>query len=80
MSADHITDDYPRDMVGYGANPPHPHWPGDANIAVQFVLNYEEGGGKQRAPWRQGIRDVPVGDHRRPAVRGRAPCEHGVDL
>ncbi len=35
---------YPRDMVGYGPNPPHPHWPGDANIAVQFVLNYEEGG------------------------------------
>ncbi|MCX5043528.1 allantoinase PuuE [Aldersonia sp. NBC_00410] len=30
-------------MVGYGPNPPHPHWPGDARIAVQFVLNYEEG-------------------------------------
>jgi allantoinase len=36
--------DYPRDMVGYGATPPHPHWPGEANIAVSFVLNYEEGG------------------------------------
>jgi allantoinase len=36
-------DNYPRDMVGYGPNPPHPHWPGQANIAVQFVLNYEEG-------------------------------------
>ncbi|QLY29685.1 allantoinase PuuE [Nocardia huaxiensis] len=35
---------YPRDMVGYGPNPPHPQWPGDANIAVNFVLNYEEGG------------------------------------
>jgi allantoinase len=35
--------DYPRDMVGYGPNPPHPQWPGGANIAVQFVLNYEEG-------------------------------------
>lgn len=35
--------DYPRDMVGYGPRPPHPHWPGEANIAVQFVLNYEEG-------------------------------------
>jgi putative urate catabolism protein len=34
---------YPRDLVGYGPNPPHPHWPGDARIAVQFVLNYEEG-------------------------------------
>lgn len=35
---------YPRDMVGYGPNPPHPQWPGKANIAVNFVLNYEEGG------------------------------------
>lgn len=37
-------DTYPRDFVGYGPNPPHPQWPGEANIAVQFVLNYEEGG------------------------------------
>jgi len=36
--------DYPRDMVGYGRRPPDPRWPGDARIAVQFVLNYEEGG------------------------------------
>jgi allantoinase len=35
--------DYPRDLVGYGRRPPHPHWPGDARIALQFVLNYEEG-------------------------------------
>jgi allantoinase len=35
---------YPRDLIGYGANPPHPRWPGDARIAVQFVLNFEEGG------------------------------------
>ena len=35
---------YPRDLRGYGRNPPHPHWPGDAHVAVQFVLNYEEGG------------------------------------
>ena len=35
---------YPRDMIGYGAHPPHPHWPGDAHIAVSFVINYEEGG------------------------------------
>jgi putative urate catabolism protein len=35
---------YPRDLVGYGRNPPHPHWPGDARVAVQFDLNYEEGG------------------------------------
>ncbi len=35
---------YPRDMKGYGRNPPHPQWPGGAHVAVQFVLNYEEGG------------------------------------
>lgn len=34
---------YPRDMIGYGANPPHPKWPNKARIAVQFVINYEEG-------------------------------------
>lgn len=35
---------YPRDLVGYGPNPPHADWPGGARIALQFVLNYEEGG------------------------------------
>jgi OHCU decarboxylase len=40
---------YPRDMLGHGESPPNPHWPdvdgtGEARIAVQFVLNYEEGG------------------------------------
>ena len=35
---------YPRDLVGYGSRPPHPHWPGEARIAVSLVLNYEEGG------------------------------------
>ncbi len=35
---------YPRNLVGYGRNTPDPHWPGEANIAVQFVVNYEEGG------------------------------------
>ena len=35
---------YPRDMRGYGAHPPHAHWPNGARVAVQFVLNYEEGG------------------------------------
>jgi putative urate catabolism protein len=39
-----VTTPYPRDLIGYGANPPHPHWPGGARIAVQLVLNYEEGG------------------------------------
>jgi putative urate catabolism protein len=35
---------YPRDLVGYGARPPHAKWPRNARIALQFVLNYEEGG------------------------------------
>ena len=35
---------YPRDLIGYGAESPHPHWPGNARIAVQIVMNYEEGG------------------------------------
>jgi OHCU decarboxylase len=38
------TDNYPRDLVGYGRNPPHPRWPNGARVAVQFVINYEEGG------------------------------------
>ncbi len=36
-------DNYPRDLIGYGRTPPHPRWPGQARIALQFVLNYEEG-------------------------------------
>jgi len=35
---------YPRDLHGHGAAPPDPRWPGDARIAVQIVVNYEEGG------------------------------------
>ncbi len=38
-----MNDGYPRDMVGYGRMPPDPGWPDHARIAVQFVLNYEEG-------------------------------------
>jgi putative urate catabolism protein len=39
-----MKNDYPRDLVGYGAKPPRPKWPGGARLALQFVLNYEEGG------------------------------------
>ena len=41
MTAD--TAPYPRDLVGYGRHPPHPRWPNGARLALQFVLNYEEG-------------------------------------
>jgi putative urate catabolism protein len=37
-------DPYPRDLIGYGRVPVHPRWPGQARVALQFVLNYEEGG------------------------------------
>jgi allantoinase len=39
-----MTENYPRDLRGYGRTPPHPRWPGGARIAVQFVLNHEDGG------------------------------------
>jgi len=35
---------YPRDLIGYGGKPPKVRWPGSARVALQFVLNYEEGG------------------------------------
>jgi allantoinase len=35
---------YPRDLVGYGPDPPDPRWPGQARLALQIVMNYEEGG------------------------------------
>ena len=35
---------YPRDLLGYGRTPPEPRWPGEAYLALQFVINYEEGG------------------------------------
>ena len=39
-----MTEAYPRDMVGYGRETPDPEWPGGARLAVQVVINYEEGG------------------------------------
>jgi putative urate catabolism protein len=41
---DHAPAPYARDLRGYGRNPPHAQWPGRARVAVQFVLNFEEGG------------------------------------
>ena len=39
-----MSESYPRDLRGYGAEPPNPRWPGGARLALQIVLNYEEGG------------------------------------
>ena len=38
------SEQYPRDLIGYGSHPPAVHWPLGARVAVSFVLNYEEGG------------------------------------
>ncbi|NDW14946.1 allantoinase PuuE [Alteromonas genovensis] len=38
------TSTYPRDLIGYGQHTPKANWPGDGKIALQFVINYEEGG------------------------------------
>lgn len=38
------SDPYPRDLIGYGRKPPKAKWPGSARVALQFVLNFEEGG------------------------------------
>ena len=43
MTINKLDPDYPRDLIGYGATPPKVAWPNNAKIAVQFVLNYEEG-------------------------------------
>ena len=39
-----MSETYPRDMIGYGRTPPYADWPGGARVALQFVVNYEEGG------------------------------------
>ncbi|MEZ5594602.1 MAG: allantoinase PuuE [Gammaproteobacteria bacterium] len=39
-----MSHNYPRDLIGYGQHSPNPHWPGQARLALQFVINYEEGG------------------------------------
>jgi peptidoglycan/xylan/chitin deacetylase (PgdA/CDA1 family) len=44
MASYDSTAPYPRDLIGYGRTTPHPQWPGKARVAVQFVLNYAEGG------------------------------------
>ena len=59
--------DYPRDMAGYGAKPPHPHWPGDARLALQFVINYEEGGENNILHGDPASEAFLTGDRRRPA-------------
>ena len=50
------------------ANPPDPKWPGGAHVAVQFVVNYEEGGENCDPAWRRGLGGLPVRGRRRRAL------------
>ena len=43
MLGERLAEDQQRDFIGYGRRPPHPRWPGDARLALNFVVNYEEG-------------------------------------
>lgn len=44
MTSTTTANEYPRDLIGYGEKPVHPKWPNNAKIALQFVINFEEGG------------------------------------
>jgi allantoinase len=70
---------YPRDLIGYGRNPPHAQWPGGARIAVQFVLNYEEGGENAVLHGDAGSEQF-LSEMFNPASLPRAAHEHGRHL
>ena len=72
--------EYPRDLRGYGRNPPDPHWPGRARIAVQFVVNFEEGGENNILHGDPRLRSLPVGCARRTAVAGTTPRQYRIDV
>ena len=61
---------YPRDLVGYGRTPPDPKWPGGARIAVQFVMNYEEGS-EYSIPDGDGFSEVQLGEGVSTVPRGQ---------
>ena len=72
------TKPYPRDMIGYGRTPPFADWPSKARIAVQFVINYEEGGENNILHGDAASGGVPVRDRRRSAVARHAAHEYEI--
>ena len=70
---------YDRDLIGYGANPPDPKWPGGARLAVNFVMNYEEGSEPSvqdgEAYTETGLTESPACD---PGVKGRDLAAEGM--
>ena len=69
-----------RDLVGYGASPPDPQWPGGARLALSFVLNYEEGGERTPLEGDPAVGVVPARGRRRAADGRPAEPEHRVDV
>ena len=65
---------YARDLIGYGENPPDPKWPGDARVAINFVMNYEEGS-EPSVPDGDGISEGGLTE-----VAGVDPGRQGRDL
>ena len=71
---------YPRDLIGYGERPPHPKWPGDARIAINFVMNYEEGS-EPSVPDGEGFSEragTESGATTNPGVTGRDLAAEGM--
>jgi putative urate catabolism protein len=68
----------PRDLIGYGGRPPHPRWPGEARIAVNFVINYEEG--SEYNVGDDGVSEATLTEVGAPAsdVRGRDLAAEGM--
>ena len=67
-----MTEKYPRDLAGYGAHPPQARWPGGARVALQLVLNYEEGGENcvlHGDPAAESFLSEIIGAQARPGVR-----------
>ena len=71
---------YPRDMTGYGANPPKANWPNGAKIAVQIVLNYEEGGENNILHGDAASEAFFIRNYWRPALVRTTSLEYGINL
>ena len=63
----------PRDFYGYGPNPPHPQWPGEARIAINLNLNFEAGGERSLPEGDNQSEDKHRRDHHRTSGHGRSP-------
>ena len=70
---------YPRDLVGYGRTPPDPKWPNRARLALQIVMNYEEGGERSilhgDAEAESFLQEVVGGEAARPAGQAHVQAD-----